>query len=65
MNPKSNDINVIELTRQLIQVDSSDPGAYESEISDYLYGLLSEIPVSRSEKAGDRSPVHFVESDKS
>ena len=46
MNPKSNDINVIELTRQLIQVDSSDPGAYESEISDYLYGLLSEIPVS-------------------
>ena len=26
---------------------------------------LSEIPVSRSEKAGDRSSVHFVESDKS
>lgn len=44
-------IDVIELTRELIRIDSSDPGAYESEIGDYIEALLrrSGIVVQRDE----------------
>lgn len=32
----------ILLTQQLVQIDSSDPGAYESEISDFIFQWLKE-----------------------
>lgn len=31
-----------ELTRQLVQLDSSDPGAYEGQIGDWIYGWLGD-----------------------
>jgi succinyl-diaminopimelate desuccinylase len=33
---------VIELTKKLISIDSSDPGAYESQIERYIYTWLTE-----------------------
>lgn len=34
----------VMLTKQLIQIDSTDPGHYEGEIGNYLFSRLSEIP---------------------
>lgn len=31
-----------ELARQLVQLDSSDPGAYEGQIGDWIYGWLKD-----------------------
>lgn len=50
-------IDVIELTRRLIHIDSSDPGAYEGEIGDYIEALLNGegIDVIRDEVMPGRS----------
>ena len=29
-----------ELARELVRIDSSDPGAYEKEIGEFVYGCL-------------------------
>lgn len=48
--------DAIELTQKLIQIDSSDPGAYETEIGNYIYEWLSDcgVSVTREEVLPDR-----------
>lgn len=50
-------IDVIELTRELIRIDSSDPGAYEGEIGAYIEALFRRegIAVQRDEVMPGRS----------
>lgn len=43
--------DAIELTRELIKIDSSDPGAYEGEIGEFIFRYLSGlgVPVVKKE----------------
>ncbi len=42
----SHQSDAILLTQTLIRIDSTDPGAYEKEIGDYIFDWLSGLPVS-------------------
>lgn len=43
--------DAVRLTRKLVRIDSSDPGAYEEEIGNYIFGYLSNlgVPVMKKE----------------
>lgn len=43
---KNHQSDAIILTQALIRIDSTDPGAYEKEIGDYIFDWLSNLPVS-------------------
>lgn len=34
----------VAMTRQLVQIDSTDPGTYEGNIGEFIYGWLSKLP---------------------
>lgn len=38
--------NPVTITKDLIQLESTDPGTYESKVSDYIKNYLNQLPVS-------------------
>lgn len=56
------DSTAIDLAQKLIRIDSSDPGAYEGEIGDFVYQELSSlsIPVYKDEVLPGRNNVMAV-----
>lgn len=51
--------DAVRLTRKLVRIDSSDPGAYEEEIGNYIFGYLSNlgVPVMKKEVLPGRSNI--------
>lgn len=55
-NGRSQEKEAWELTKKLVSIDSSDPGAYEGEICDFIYQWLSEcVRTLGGEMAGNMS----------
>ena len=44
-------IQAVQLTKELVQIESTDPGTYERKIKDYLKELL-KLPGSRIKRRG-------------